>query len=153
MAQSTAGITLSYGESTVTNNVATVPATWTDIPDITGTPSMNASPAKLDSTTLAAVKYKTYISGLMDVGGSLEFPANMTPALVDAVDLAAAVPATGKVRAFKLSFPAPLSIAYWWTGEVLPVAPGEASVDAVATTTVYVSQESEPIKIDAAAVS
>jgi hypothetical protein len=65
----------------------------------------------------------------------------MTPALVAAVDLAAVAPGPGKARAFSIVFPAPLSTRYWWTGEVLPVAPGESSVDAVATTTLYISQE------------
>ncbi len=65
----------------------------------------------------------------------------MTPELVAAVALAAVDPGTGKARAFSVVFPEPLSTRYWWTGEVDPVAPGEASVNAVTTTTVYISQE------------
>jgi len=153
MAQPTAGIKVYYGDSTVTLNVPAVPSSWTEIPDITGTPAMSAAPSKLDSTTLAELVQKTYINGLMDLGGSFEFPANMTPALVAAVDTAAAAPATGHARAFKISFPAPLSLSYWWTGEVLEVAPGEASVDAVTTTTLYISQATALTKIDDDAVS
>lgn len=140
MAQSTAGIKLYYGDSTVTNGVPAIPTAWTEIPDITGIPAMNASPAKLDTTTLAELTQKTYINGLMDLGGSFEFPANMTPALVAAVNTAAAAAPAGKVRGFSLVFPAPLSTRYWWTGEVEPVRPGDGGVDAVATTTVYISQ-------------
>ena len=140
MAQSTAGIKLYYGESTVTNGVPAMPAAWTEIPDITGVPAMSASPEKLETTSLAELQYKTYITGLQDLGGSFEFPANMTPELVAAVALAAVDPGTNKARAFSVVFPAPLSTRYWWTGEVDPVAPGEASVNAVTTTTVYVSQ-------------
>jgi hypothetical protein len=141
MAQSTAGIKLYYGNSTVTNNVPAIPASWTEIPDIISTPALNATPAQLDSTTLAETVQKTYIAGLQDLGGSFEFGANMTAALIAAVNAAAAAPSAGTARGFSIVFPAPLSKRYWWTGTVQPVAPGEASVDAVATTTVYISQE------------
>ena len=143
MAQSTAGVKLYYGDATVTGGVATIPATWTEIPDITSTPALNAAPAKLETTTLAETKQKTYINGLTDLGGSLEFKANFTPELVAAIDLAVVDPGAGKARAFSIVFPAPASTRYWWTGEVVPVAPGEAAVDAVAETTVYISQETE----------
>lgn len=148
MAQSTAGIKLFYGASIG----GEAPVTWTEIPDITSTPALGSAPAQLDSTTLAETAYKTYIPGLQDLGGSFEFAANMTPELVAAVDAAAEAPTSGD-RAFKISFPAPLEIGYWWTGEVQPVAPGEASVDAVATTTVYVSQESALTKLDESGIS
>lgn len=141
MPQSTAGIKLYYGESTVTEGVPALPTTWTQIPGITGTPAMSAAPESLETTTLDELQYKTYISGLQDLGGAFEFPANMTPELVAAVALAAVDPGAGKARAFSIVFPAPLSRRYWWTGKVQPVAPGEASVNAVATTTVYISQE------------
>lgn len=141
MAQSTAGIKLYYGESTVTLGVPAIPSSWDEIPDIVSTPDLSAAPAKLDSTTLAQTVQKTYINGLQDLGGSFEFEANMTPELVAAVALAAVDPGTGKARAFSIVFPAPLSKRYWWTGEIKPVAPGAASVDAVAATKLYISQE------------
>ena len=150
MAQSTAGVKLYYGESTVTNGVAAIPASWTEIPDITSIPAMGAAPAKLETTTLAQEVQKTYINGLMDLGGTFEFGANMTPELIAAVDLAAAAPGTGKARAFSIVAPAPVSTRFWWVGEVEPVRPGEMGVDAVMTTTLYVSQETE---VTAVAVS
>jgi hypothetical protein len=153
MAQSTAGIKVYYGESTVTSGVPAIPTTWTEIPDITSTPAMNASPAKIDTTTLAELKQKTYINGLMDLRGSFEFKANMTPALVVAVNAAAVEPSGSKARAFSIVFPAPLAKRYWWTGEVLPVAPGEAAVDAAAETTVYISQATALAEVDEDEVS
>ena len=140
MAQSTAGIKLFYGTSTVTAGVPAKPSSWTEIGDITGTPALSSAPAQLDSTNLAELVQKTYIAGLQDLGGSFEFTANMTTELVASVDLAAADPGSGYARAFMVSFPAPLETGWWWTGEVEAVAPGEASVDAVATTTLYISQ-------------
>lgn len=147
MAQSTAGIKLYYGESVG----GAEPASWTEIPDIKSIPSMSATPNKLETTDLGELVQKTYINGLQDLGGVFEFTANMTPELVAAVDLAAVDP-TGD-RAFKVSYPAPLSVGYWWTGEVEPVKPGEASVDAVVECTVYVSQATALTKIDESGVS
>ena len=86
MAQSTAGIKLYYGTSIVTNDVPAIPTEWTELPDITSIPALGAPPAKLETTTLAQTEQKTYINGLMDLGGSFEFGANMTPALVAAVE-------------------------------------------------------------------
>jgi hypothetical protein len=148
MAQSTAGIKLYYGTSTVTDSVPAIPSSWTEIPDIVSTPALNAAPAKLDSTTLAETEQKTYIKGLMDLGGSFEFTANMTPALIAAAALAAVDPGTGYARGFSIVFPAPLSKRYWWTGELSTVAPGESSVDAVAQTTLYISQETAIAPVD-----
>jgi hypothetical protein len=140
MAQSTAGIKVYHGESTVTSGIPAIPTTWYEIPDITGTPAMHAAPSMIDVTPLSETSQKRYVPGLMDLGGAFEFPANMTAELISAVTTAAADPGTGKVRAFSIVFPAPLSKRYWWTGEIEPVKPGEASVDGAATTTVYISQ-------------
>ncbi|MBW2595137.1 MAG: hypothetical protein JRC93_04045 [Deltaproteobacteria bacterium] len=153
MAQSTAGITLYYGTSVVTDEVPAEPVSWTALTDITSTPALSSSPAKLDSTTLAETVQKTYINGLQDLGGSFEFGANMTSALVTAVALAAADAEDGTARAFKVSFPAPLSKGYWWTGTIDNVAPGESSVDAVATTTLYISQATALTAVDENEVS
>jgi len=87
------------------------------------------------------------------LGGSLEFPANFTPELAAAAALAAADPGAGNARAFKVSFPSPLSLGYWWTGELSAVRPGESSVDAVLTTTLYISQATAIAEIDEGAVS
>jgi hypothetical protein len=154
MAQSTAGIKLYYGTSVVTNGVAAVPASWTEIPDITSIPSMTSTPNKLETTTLGELEQKTYINGLQDLGGAFEFKANMTTELVSAVDAAAAITASeSQACAFKVSYPEPLAVGYWWTGEVQAVKPGEAGVDAVVTTSVYISQATSLTKIDESGVS
>ena len=147
MAQSTAGIKLFYGESVVTAGVPTIPSTWTELPDIVSTPSLNSPPGKIETTTLAELVQKTYIPGLMDLGGSFEFKCNMTPELVAAAALAAVDPGAGKARAFSIVFPAPLSLRYWWTGKVMPVVPGDAAVDALAGTTLYISQSTSLTKV------
>lgn len=148
MAQSTAGIKVYYGESTVTEGVPAIPSSWTEIPDITSIPSMGAAPAKIDTTTIAQTKQKTYVDGLQDLGGAFEFGANFTPELISAVDAAAAAPGTGKARGFSIVFPAPVSKRYWWTGQTQAVKPGEAGVDAALTTTVFISQETALAAVD-----
>lgn len=154
MAQSTAGIKLYANEATVTEGSPVYPTDgWDAIPDITGIPAMNATPNQLQTTTLDELVQHTYIAGLQDLGGSFEFSANLTPGLIDAVDEYTGDPAPGKVWAFKLSFPAPLSISYWWTGSIQPVRPGEGGVDAVATTTVYISQETSIKVVEEESVS
>jgi hypothetical protein len=151
MAQSTAGIKLYFGDSA--DGGTTIPASWTELPDITGTPSMNASPAKLDSTNLAELVQKTYVNGLMDLGGSFEFPANMTPGLVSAAATASTAAVAPASRCFMIDFPAPLNTGYWWQGELAALAPGENSVDAVVTTTLYISQETALTPFDSTAIS
>ena len=153
MAQTTAGIKLYYGTSTVTDDVPALPASWSEIPDITTTPALNATPAQIDSTTLAQEVQKTYEAGLIDLGGSFEFGANMTTALVTAVDLAVVDPGDGYARAFSIVFPDPLGTRWWWTGEILEVAPGEAAVDGIASTTLYISQATALADVDDDAVS
>ena len=153
MAQITAGIKLFFGDAAVSGSTITKPTTWTEIPDITSVPAMGAAPAKIETTTLAELRQKTYINGLMDLGGSFTFDAHMTPALVDAVNLAAADAASGKTRAFSIQFPAPLAMRYWWTGTILPVAPGDAKTDTAVSTMLYISQATALVEVDESGVS
>ena len=49
-------------------------------------PSLNPSPDSLETTDLNQEEYKTYIDGLKDIGGALEFTFNLSNDLVDAWD-------------------------------------------------------------------
>lgn len=144
MAQTTLGIKVFYGEATVTGGVATIPATWTEIPEITSIPAMGSAPEKIDVTPISETGFKVYKSGLQDLGGSLEFKANHTPELQTVIDAAATATASGKARAFSIVYPAPLSTRIWWCGEVQPIRPGEAGVNAGLTTSIYISTETAP---------
>lgn len=141
IAMSTAGIRLVYGDATVTGGTMTEPTTWTEIPDIKSFPDFSAAPATLETTTLAETKFKTYISGLQDLGGALEFNANLTNELIAAMNNATTEPAPGTRRVFGLEIPSPLKKRYWWAGTAQPVTPTGGEVDAVLETTVYVSME------------
>ena len=77
---STAGIHLKYA---VEETAGTRPTTgYVDLVGVKSTPSLNPSPDTLETTTLNEEEYKTYINGLKDLGGALEFTFNMSEELI-----------------------------------------------------------------------
>ena len=81
---STAGMTLQYAVET---SAGTRPTTgYIEIPEVKSMPSFNPSPNTIDSTTLKETEYMTYVQGLKDLGGALEYGANLTEDLIDAWD-------------------------------------------------------------------
>lgn len=56
---------------------------WIEIPEIKNIPSLSPAPDTLETTPLSNTEYKTYINGLKDLGGALEFTVNLTQALID----------------------------------------------------------------------
>lgn len=53
------------------------------IPEIKEIPEMNPQPETLETTSMDNVEYKTYVSGLKDLGGVLDFTAGFTQDLYD----------------------------------------------------------------------
>ena len=51
------------------------------IPQVKEIPELNPSPETLETTSFDNLKYKTYIDGLKDPGGTLDFLANLTQEL------------------------------------------------------------------------
>ena len=81
---STAGVQLQYA---VEETAGTRPTSgYKRIKGIKSTPSLNPSPDALETTTLDELEYKTYIDGLKDVGGAIEFTFNLTEELITAWD-------------------------------------------------------------------
>lgn len=149
MAQSTAGIKVYYttGTLTWTGGVPSLPTspTWVEIPDITSIPALGGEPNMLDSTVLSETIQKTYIAGLKDNGGSMPYALLLTPA-VDTAS-AAMTSTTSPATAFKVSFPSPYNVEWWYAGKAQSVMPGEVEVDGVLSATLYTSIESSPQKI------
>ena len=56
---------------------------FTEIPDVKSIPSLSPSPDTLETTPLANTEYKTYINGLKDLGGALEFTVNLSDELLE----------------------------------------------------------------------
>ncbi len=57
--------------------------TFTEVPEVKSIPSLSPAPDTLETTPLANTEYKTYINGLKDLGGALEFTVNLTQDLID----------------------------------------------------------------------
>lgn len=83
---STAGIHLYYAVEETKGTRPTLKSKYTDLVGVKSTPDLNPAPDTLETTTLNETEYKTYVDGLKDLGGALEFTFNMTQDLVDLWD-------------------------------------------------------------------
>lgn len=143
---STAGMMLAYA---VEAEAGTRPTTdYKVVPEIKSMPSFNPSPDTIDSTTLAETEYKTSVPGLKDLGGTLSYGANLTDELitfwetcVSAFDTAQKA---GKAMWWCVIHPK-LSKATFYKGEPSPLGFNEASVGAMAETTLYITPTSAPL--------
>ena len=106
------------------------------IPSIKSIPALGATPNTIQVTDLEDEKH-TYIKGLQDIGGALEFTCNYTPEVLDAIDKAVVAQNEGVVE-WCVEFPAPLNKRIYWQGEVEPVFNTEVAVDAVVEGTVAI---------------
>ncbi len=143
---STAGVYLAYAvESTAgvrpTNG-------YTKLTGAKSTPSLNPSPETLETTTLDETEYKTYIDGLKDLGGALEFTFNLTEELVDQwSDLMTAyrnAKAAEKATWFTIVIPG-LSNSFYFTGNPSEMGLPETSVSSVLEITNYITPTNAPI--------
>lgn len=142
---STAGMYLCYAVETTKG---TRPTTgYIQIPEIKSMPSFNPSPETIESTTLLETEYKTYVEGLKDLGGALEYGANLTEDLItawstlnSAHDTAAA---SDKATWFAVVHPS-LTNAVFFEGDPSPLGLNEASVGSMLETTLYVTPNSAP---------
>lgn len=142
---STAGMYLCYCVETTAGTRPT--SGYQIIPEIKTMPSFNPAPNNIDSTTLLETEYMTYVKGLKDMGGALEYGANLTDDLIEfwetllsAYDTAAA---DGKAMWFAVVHPK-LAKATFYKGEPAPIGFNEAAVGAMAETTLYITPNSAP---------
>lgn len=143
---STAGVYLAYAvESTAgvrpTNG-------YTKLTGAKSTPSLNPSPETLETTTLDETEYKTYIDGLKDLGGALEFTFNLTEELVDQWDDLMSAYRTAKANEkatwFTIVIPG-LSNSFYFTGNPSEMGLPETSVSSVLEITNYITPTNAPI--------
>lgn len=142
---STAGVYLAYAVETTAGTRPT-----TGYHKITGaktTPSLNPSPETLETTTLDETEYKTYIDGLKDLGGALEFTFNLTETLItewDALMTAyETAKASGKATWFTIVIPG-LTKSFYFTGNPSEMGLPETSVSAVLEITNYITPTNAP---------
>ncbi len=75
---STAGSKVGYAQQV---SGGAVPTSFTKIPEVKEVPELNPEPATLETTTLEENEYKTYTTGLKDLGGALPLTCNFTEEL------------------------------------------------------------------------
>lgn len=142
---STAGMYLCYAVETTKGTRPT--SGYTVIPEIKSMPSFNPAPDTIESTTLLETEYKTYVAGLKDLGGSLEYTANLTADLISAwetlFDAHATAAESDKATWFAVVHPK-LAKAVFFQGEPSPLGLNAAEVGAMAETTLYVTPNSAP---------
>lgn len=136
---STAGILLGYAAETV---AGTKPTAFTKVPGAKSLPDFNPEPSTLETTTLEATEWKTYIDGLKDPGGALGITFNMTDAFHkvwdDIMDAYTAAKASGKSIWWVFYVPG-LEKSFFFTGNPSPLGFAGAEVDSVLENTAYVT--------------
>lgn len=142
---STLGIQLGYVVESVSG---TRPSSgYTEIVGIKSTPSLNPSPETIETTTLNEMEYKTYVDGLKDLGGALEFTFNLTEDLVGKWATLMAAYETGKASDlatwFVICVPG-LSKSYYFTGNPSEMGLPETSVNDVLEITNYITPTGAP---------
>jgi hypothetical protein len=127
----------------------TMPTTgYVAIPEIKSMPSFNPSPNTIESTTLEETEYMTYVKGLKDLGGALEYGANLTEDLItfwdELMEAYESAAAEGKAMWFAVVHPK-LTNATYYKGEPAPLGFNEAEVGSMLETTLYITPNSAPI--------
>ena len=144
---STAGVQLLYAAETT---AGTRPTTgYTRIKGIKSTPSLNPAPDTLETTTLDELEYKTYIDGLKDLGGALEFTFNLTEELITnwstLMTAYTTAKAAGKAIWFEILVPG-LTNAFFFTGNPSEMGLPETEVNSVLEITNYITPTNAPAK-------
>lgn len=144
---STIGVQLHYA---VEATAGTRPTTgYTRIYGIKSTPSLNPAPDTIETTTLDELEYKTYVDGLKDLGGSLEFTFNLTEELITKWDELMEAYETAKASNLKTWFvivvPG-LTEAFYFPGNPSAMGLPETSVNTVLEITNYITPVGAPVK-------
>ena len=144
---STAGIHLKYA---VEETAGTRPTSnYIDLLGVKSTPSLNPAPETLETTDLNQKEYKTYVDGLKDLGGALEFTFNLTQALIETWDELMtsyeAAKTTGKSVWFLIDIPG-LTQGWYFRGNPSSLGLPETAVNSVLETVAYITPTAAPIQ-------
>lgn len=146
---STAGVQLWYAVESTSGTRPT--SGYTRITGIKSTPSLNPAPDTLETTTLDETEYKTYIDGLKDLGGALEFTFNLTEELITKwealMDSYEAGKLANKATWFVIVVPG-LTKAFYFTGNPSDLGLPETEVNTVLEITNYITPTNAPAKYD-----
>lgn len=144
---STAGIHLKYAVEETAGIRPT--SNYIDLLGVKSTPSLNPAPETLETTDLNQKEYKTYVDGLKDLGGALEFTFNLTQALIDTWDelmtAYEAAKTTGKSVWFLIDIPG-LTEGWYFRGNPSALGLPETAVNSVLETVTYITATAAPIQ-------
>ena len=144
---STIGVQLHYAVET---EAGTRPTTgYTRIYGIKSTPSLNPAPETIETTTLDELEYKTYVDGLKDLGGSLEFAFNLTEELIEKWDTLMEAYETAKASNLRTWFAIVvpgLTEAFYFPGNPSAMGLPETSVNTFLEITNYITPVGAPVK-------
>lgn len=145
---STAGIHLYYAVEATAGTRPTSKSDYTDLVGVKSIPSMNPAPETLETTDLNQTEYKTYIDGLKDLGGALEFIFNLTQDLVtmwgELMEAFEAAKAANKATWFLIDIPG-LEEGLYFPGNPTSMGIPEAAVSSVLEITNYITPTGAPI--------
>lgn len=148
---STAGIHLYYAVEESKGVRPTTKSAYTDLVGVKSIPSMNPAPETIETTTLNETEYKTYIDGLKDLGGALEFTFNLTEELrtiwKELMEAYEAGKEAEKATWFFIDIPG-LKEGTFFTGNPSSMGIPEASVSSVLEITNYITPTGAPITAD-----
>lgn len=133
-AVSTAGMIVKYAAEATAGTRPT--SGYVTIPGVKAIPAIFNDPNMLQSTPLSATKNHTYIQGLNDSGGSIQFTVNDYEEFRDAWETCVAAYATAaaadKGMWFEIAYQSGSGLdSFYFPGEPLPLGFGGADVDSV----------------------
>ena len=142
------GIKISYATEATK---ATRPTTgYTLLPDLKSIPDFNPQPNTADATTFDNLEYTSYVKLLKDIGGALEFNANLTQDLYDkwSVMITARNNLTdGKQMWYCVDIPN-FDTSIFFTGDPSEMGIPSAEANSLLETSVYIVPTSEPVFAD-----
>lgn len=144
---STIGVQLHYAPETTAGERPT--SGFKRIYGIKSTPSLNPAPDTIETTTLDELEYKTYVDGLKDLGGSLEFTFNLTEELIEKWDELMEAYETAKNSGLRIWFEIlvpGLTEAFFFPGNPSSMGLPETTVNAVLEITNYITPVGAPVK-------
>lgn len=144
---STIGVTTSWAPETTAGTMPATIAVYKRLHGINSIPALTSAPESIETTTLDELEFKTYISGLKDLGGALELGANLTQALKDEWEAVMTAYDTAKAaaKALWLLIDIPgLDEAFAFTFQPTAMSPGEIAPNGLLSTTLSVTPLNEP---------
>lgn len=142
------GIKISYATETTKGTRPT--AGYKVLPDLKSIPDFNPQPNTADATTFDNLEYTSYVKLLKDIGGALEFNANLTQDLYDAwsVMITANNNLTdGKQMWYCVDIPN-FDKSIFFTGDPSEMGIPSAEANSLLETSVYIVPTSEPVFAD-----